>query len=58
MGVVIYVLHDLSMFIVIPISAVAYIVAVLLTNALTSEERALLAGLLRRLSNRIGFARA
>lgn len=58
MGVVIYVLHDLSMFLVIPVSGGVYIATVLLTNALTSEERALIAGLLRRVTNRIGFASA
>jgi O-antigen/teichoic acid export membrane protein len=57
MGIMIYILHDFSMLLVIPLGGIIYVTAVFLTQALTSEERALLAGLLRRVTNRIGFAR-
>lgn len=58
MGVVIFVLHDLSMFMVIPLGGVVYVAAVFLTNALTSEERAVLARLMRRVTSRMGLASA
>jgi hypothetical protein len=58
MGIVIYALRDLSMLLLIPLGGGIYIAAVLLTRSLTSEEQALLAGLLRRATNRLGLTRA
>jgi O-antigen/teichoic acid export membrane protein len=49
MGGVVYLLRDMSMMLVIPIGAVVYLVAIGLTQALNSEERAMLGKVLRRI---------
>lgn len=48
MGVVVYLLRDMSMMLVIPLGAVVYLVAIGLTQALNTEERAMLGKVLRR----------
>ncbi len=56
MGIVIYVLHDFSMFMVIPLAGAVYLAAIFLTKALTPEESAIVTGFVHRLTRRIGLS--
>ncbi len=53
MGVVIYFLHDLNMFIVIPLGGAVYLLATWLTKALTQEEQSLVLQVVQRIVHRV-----
>jgi O-antigen/teichoic acid export membrane protein len=53
MGMVIYFLHDLSMYIVIPLGGVVYLLATWLTHALTQEEQFLILQVVQRIVRRV-----
>lgn len=54
MGGAVFMLQGLSLFIVIPLGAVVYLLAVWLTNALTKEEQVLMLRLIERVRTRFG----
>jgi O-antigen/teichoic acid export membrane protein len=54
MGAIVYLLHDQSMLLVIPIGMVAYLVAIGVTKALTADEQEIIIKAFRRIFQRIG----
>jgi O-antigen/teichoic acid export membrane protein len=53
MGIVVYVLHDQSMLLVIPVGGIAYILAIAITKALTADEQELILKGFRRIFQRV-----